>query len=60
MAFSASDLPDDVDALKAMIVAMSAEGAAARAEIARLEALKKDTDERIATDLPRVISSRLH
>ncbi|RVJ69524.1 transposase, partial [Sinorhizobium medicae] len=49
MTFSASDLPDDVDALKAMIVAMSAEGAAARAEITRLEALKKDTDERIAT-----------
>lgn len=49
MVLSASDLPDDVDALKAMIVAMNAEGAAARAEIARLEALKKDTDERIAT-----------
>lgn len=49
MTFSASNLPDDVDALKAMIVSMSAEGAAARAEIARLEALKKDTDERIAT-----------
>jgi hypothetical protein len=49
MNLSASDLPDDVDALKAMIVAMSAEGAAARAEIARLEAIKKDTDERIAT-----------
>lgn len=48
MNLSASDLPDDVDALKAMIVTMSAEGAAARAEIARLEALKNDTDERIA------------
>lgn len=41
MVLSAFDLPDDVDALKAMIVAMNAEGVAARAEIARLEALKK-------------------
>src|SRR5580704_11570552 len=49
MALSGSDLPDDVDALKAIILAMSEEGAAARAEIARLEALKRDTDERIAT-----------
>jgi len=49
MILSGSDLPDDVDALKAIILAMSEEGAAARAEIARLEALKRDTDERIAT-----------
>jgi transposase len=49
------DLPDDVDALKAMVLAMAREQAekearlkAAEAEIARLEAVEKSANERIA------------
>lgn len=49
------DLPDDVDALKAMVQAMACEQAAkeaqlkaARAEIVRLEAVEKSANERIA------------
>ena len=49
------DLPDDVDALKAMISAMAEERAAnearlvaAQAEITRLEAVEKSANERIA------------
>ena len=48
------DLPDDVDALKAMVLAMAREQAekearlkAAEAEIARLEAVEKSANERI-------------
>ncbi|WEJ13996.1 IS66 family transposase [Sinorhizobium prairiense] len=50
-----SDLPDDVDALKAMVLALAREQAAkevrlkvAEAEIARLEAVEKSATERIA------------
>ncbi|MBD9559608.1 IS66 family transposase [Ensifer sp. ENS03] len=50
-----SDLPDDVDALKAMVLALAREQAAkearlkaAEAEIARLEAVEKGANERIA------------
>ncbi|MGH0348249.1 IS66 family transposase [Sinorhizobium meliloti] len=50
-----SDLPDDVDALKAMVLALAREEAAkevrlkvAEAEIARLEAVEKSANERIA------------
>ena len=49
------DLPDDVDALKAMVLAMAREQAAkevrlkaAEAAIARLEAVEKSANERIA------------
>jgi transposase len=49
------DLPDDVNALKAMISAMAEERAAnearlvaAQAEITRLEAVEKSANERIA------------
>jgi transposase len=49
------NLPDDVDALKAMVLAMAREQAAkeillkaAEAEIARLEAVEKGANERIA------------
>lgn len=48
MILPVSDLPDDVDALKAMIIAMTGERAAAEAEIARLQAVQKNADERIA------------
>lgn len=48
MILPVSDLPDDVDALKAMIMAMTGERAAAEAEIARLQAVQKNADERIA------------
>lgn len=50
-----SDLPDDVDALKAMVLALAREQTAkevrlkvAEAEIARLEAVEKSANERIA------------
>lgn len=48
-----SDLPDDVDALKAMVLALAREQAAKEvrlkvAEIARLEAVEKSANERIA------------
>ncbi|MHC2357699.1 transposase [Sinorhizobium meliloti] len=50
-----SDLPDDVDALKAMVLALAREQAAkevrlkvAEAEIARLEEVEKSANERIA------------
>jgi hypothetical protein len=56
MILPAPDLPDDVDTLKAMIVAMAREQAAneirltvAAAEIARLQAVEKSANERIAT-----------
>jgi transposase len=55
MVLPVSDLPDDADALKAMILAMAREQAAnearlatATAEIARLEAVERSANERIA------------
>ena len=42
-----ADLPDDVDALKAMIFAMAQKSAAADAEIADLKARNATADERI-------------
>jgi transposase len=42
-------LPDDVDALKAMIIALNAEKAATDAEIARMKAVQQKADERITT-----------
>jgi transposase len=55
MVLPASDLPDDVDTLKAMILAMASERAAneaqlaaATAEVARLTALERSANERIA------------
>jgi hypothetical protein len=61
------DLPDDVDALKAMVLAMAREQAAkearlkaAEAEIVRLEAVEKNANERIAnlTSIRRFCSAR--
>ena len=43
------DLPDDVEALKAMVIAMTAEKAATEAEIARMKAVQQKADERITT-----------
>ena len=48
------DLPDDVDALKAMIVALNAEKAATDAEIARMKAVQQKADERI-TNLTAIL-----
>lgn len=55
MVLPASDLPDDVDTLKAMILAMASERAAneaqlaaATAEVARLTAVERSANERIA------------
>ncbi|MEF2074791.1 IS66 family transposase [Consotaella aegiceratis] len=45
---AAAKLPDDVDALKAMILALAQKTAAADAEIAALKALNARADERIA------------
>jgi transposase len=62
MILPAPDLPDDVDTLKAMIVAMVREQAAnetrlavAAAEIARLQAVEKSANERIA-DLTSILN----
>ena len=51
-----SDLPDDVDALKAMVLALAREQAAkevrlkvAEAEIARLKAVEKSANEGLPT-----------
>ncbi|MFK3668517.1 IS66 family transposase, partial [Ochrobactrum teleogrylli] len=63
------DLPDDVDALKAMVLAMAHEQAekearlkAAEAEIARLEAVEKSANERIAnlTSIMKVLQRAQH
>lgn len=63
------DLPDDVDALKAMISAMAEERAAnearlvaAQAEITRLEAVEKSANERIAnlTSILKVLQRTQH
>ena len=69
MVLPVSDLPDDVDALKAMILAMAREQAAnearlatATAEIARLEAVEKSANERIAnlTSILKVLQRTQH
>jgi hypothetical protein len=44
---AAADRPDDVDALKAMIIALTEKAVAADAEVAELETLKARADERI-------------
>lgn len=63
------ELPDDVDALKAMVLAMAREQAekearlkAAEAEIARLEAVEKSANERIAnlTSIMKVLQRTQH
>lgn len=63
------NLPDDVDALKAMVLAMAHEQAAkearlkaAEAEIARLEAVEKSANERIAnlTSIMKVLQRTQH
>ncbi|MEJ5023691.1 IS66 family transposase [Brucella anthropi] len=63
------DLPDDVDALKAMVLAMAREQAekearlkAAEAEIARLEAVEKSANERIAnlTSIMKILQRAQH
>jgi transposase len=63
------DLPDDVDALKAMVLAMAREQAAkearlkaAEAEIARLEVVEKSANERIAnlTSILKVLQRTQH
>lgn len=69
MVLPVSDLPDDVDALKAMISAMAEERAAnearlvaAQAEITRLEAVEKSANERIAnlTSILKVLQRTQH
>ena len=69
MVLPVSDLPDDVDALKAMILAMAREQAAnearlatATAEIARLEAVEKSANERITnlTSILKVLQRAQH
>ena len=47
MALAASDLPDDVESLKAMLVAARAETLVLEAEAGRLRAAKADADTRI-------------
>lgn len=69
MTLSALALPDDVDTLKAMILAMAEERAAnearlaaAAAEIARLETVEKSANERIAnlTSILKVLQRTQH
>ena len=43
-----AELPDDVDALKAMIVAMAEQSALLEARTGHLEVVNKTADERIA------------
>lgn len=69
MVLPAPDLPDDVAALKAMVLAMAREQAAnearlaaAAAEIARLQAVEKSANERIAnlTSILKVLQRAQH
>lgn len=69
MVLPVSDLPDDVDALKAMILAMAREQAAnetrlaaAAAEVERLKAVEKSANERIAnlTAILKVLQRTQH
>ena len=46
---AAAELPDDVDALKAMIIAMAEQKALLEARTSHLEVVNKTADERIAT-----------
>jgi chromosome segregation ATPase len=48
MVMPASKLPDDVDTLKAMVLAMAERADALQTEVADLKALKASADERIA------------
>ena len=48
MVFAAPDLPDDVDALKAMVLALSRKAVLADVEIAQLKTLNATADERNA------------
>jgi transposase len=49
MTMAVAELPDDVDALKAMIVAMAEQRALLEARTSHLEVVAKTADERIAT-----------
>ena len=49
MALDPAELPDDVDALKAMIIAMAGQKALLEARTSHLEVVNKTADERIAT-----------
>src|SRR4029079_5101930 len=49
MTMAVAELPDDVDALKAMIVAMAEQRALLEARTSHLEVVNKTADERIAT-----------
>jgi hypothetical protein len=49
MTIAVAELPDDVDALKAMIVAMAEQRALLEARTSHLEVVNKTADERIAT-----------
>jgi transposase len=49
MTMAATELPDDVDALKAMIIAMAEQRALLEARTSHLEVMNKTSDERIAT-----------
>jgi transposase len=49
MTKAVAELPDDVDALKAMIVAMADQSALLEARNSHLEVVNKTADERIAT-----------
>ncbi len=49
MKMAAAELPDDVDALKAMIIAMAEQQASLEARTSHLEVVSKTADERIAT-----------
>jgi transposase len=49
MTMAVAELPDDVDALKAMIIAMAGQKALLEARTSHLEVVNKTADERIAT-----------
>ena len=49
MKMAVAELPDDVDALKAMIIAMAEQRALLEARTSHLEVVNKTADERIAT-----------
>jgi transposase len=49
MTMAVAELPNDIDALKAMIVAMAEQRALLEARTSDLEVVNKTADERIAT-----------
>jgi transposase len=49
MTMAVAELPDDVDALKAMIIAMAEQRALLQVRTSHLEVVNKTADERIAT-----------